>query len=275
MKYIGSHIGDIDDGYIGSGKYFINAYNKNPEFFSREILEVIEGEDVKERIKVREEYYLDLYSASKDPLYYNITNKYFGGDVYSGLSEEDKKNMIKKSVEKTKEDRINNPEKWRMIYNKMSKSKRDRSLPVNQFDIDGILINSYSCIEEAHEMTGISKGNIHSSITGKRNNAGGFRWSFTKEPNNIVSKKCGRPKGIRNSNKIERSHTNVRKMQIIQYDLLGNLINVWGSASEASKELGLSSGCITHFVNGRKPKSGNYGGFIWEKGNYITYTIYK
>lgn len=33
MKYIGSHIGDINDGYIGSGKYFINAYNKNPEFF--------------------------------------------------------------------------------------------------------------------------------------------------------------------------------------------------------------------------------------------------
>jgi hypothetical protein len=43
----------MDDGYIGSGKYFINSYNKNPEFFSREILEVIEGPYVKERIKER------------------------------------------------------------------------------------------------------------------------------------------------------------------------------------------------------------------------------
>jgi hypothetical protein len=183
--------------------------------------------------------------------------------------------MINKTVEKTNEDRINNPEKWKMIYSKMSKSKRDKSLPVNQFDSEGVFINSYSCIEEAHEITGISKGNIHSAITGKRNSAGGFRWSFTKEPNNIVSKKCGRPNGIKNKIKIERSHTNIRKMQVTQYDLFGNLIKIWESASEASKELALSSGCITHFVNGRKPKSGNYGGFIWEKGNYITYTIYE
>ena len=275
MKYIGSHIGDINDGYIGSGKYFINAYNKNPEFFYREILEVIESEDVKDRIKEREEYYLKLYDVSRDPLYYNITDRYFGGNVYSGLSEEDKKIMINKTVEKTKEDRINNPEKWRLIYSNMSKSKRNKSLGINQFDNNEILINSYSCIEEAHEITGISKGNIHSALTGKRNNAGGFRWSFTNVTNPVINKKCGRPKGIKNNNKIERLHTNIRKLQVIQYDLQGNLIRTWESALDAAKELGLSYGSITHFVNDRKPKIGNYGGFIWRKGNYITYTVYK
>jgi len=275
MQYIGSHIGDIDDGYVGSGKYFINAYNKNPEFFSREILEFIEGDDVKSIIKEREEYYLNIYEVSKNPLYYNITERYFGGDVYSGLNEEDKKIMMDKTVKKTKEDRANNPEKWRLIYDKMSKTKRDKSSYINQFDINGILISTYSCIEEAHEMTGISKGNIHSVLIGKRNNAGGFRWSYTDVPNLLINKKRGRPNGVRNKNKMERSHTNVRKLEVIQYDLEGDLIRIWESSLEASRELGLSSGSINHFINGRKPKSGNYGGFIWEKGNNITYTIYK
>jgi len=37
--YIGSHKGTIDDGYIGSGKYFNHALNKyGIENFTREIL---------------------------------------------------------------------------------------------------------------------------------------------------------------------------------------------------------------------------------------------
>jgi len=40
MKYIGSHHGKIDDGYVGSSVYFIRSYRKSPELFSREILEL-------------------------------------------------------------------------------------------------------------------------------------------------------------------------------------------------------------------------------------------
>lgn len=38
-KYIGSHHGRADDGYVGSGVYFRKAYDKCPTNFVREILE--------------------------------------------------------------------------------------------------------------------------------------------------------------------------------------------------------------------------------------------
>jgi hypothetical protein len=38
MKYIGSHKGDVNDSYIGSGVYFRRAYNKNPKKFERMLL---------------------------------------------------------------------------------------------------------------------------------------------------------------------------------------------------------------------------------------------
>jgi hypothetical protein len=275
MKYIGSHIGDIDDGYIGSGKYFINSYKKNPNIFLREILEIIEGEDIKNRIKDLEEYYLSKYEVSNNPLYYNISSKYFGGDVYSGLDEKDKKEMIRKTVSRGKEDRLKNPEKYKESYNKMSSSKRRKSRGINQFDMDGNFLNSYLCIEEAWEKTNISKGNIHSAINGSRNSAGGYRWSNKNLPNPIINKTLGRPNGKKNKSPIKRKHVNIVKLTILQYDLIGNLIKKWNSSKEAADSLGISSGCINHFVNGRIPKSGNYGGFIWKKGNLIKVTEYK
>jgi len=39
-KYIGSHYGNINDSYIGSGVYFKRAYLKNPKDFKRDILYV-------------------------------------------------------------------------------------------------------------------------------------------------------------------------------------------------------------------------------------------
>lgn len=66
--YIGSHIGTIDDGYVGSGVYFKRAYKKAPHLFKRRIIEFIEG-DVNYIVE-RENYWLQL--ASKCPSkYYN------------------------------------------------------------------------------------------------------------------------------------------------------------------------------------------------------------
>lgn len=275
MKYIGSHIGEINDGYIGSGKYFINSYKKNPDFFIREILEIIEGENIKRRIKDLEEFYLSKYEVSNNPLYYNISSKYFGGDIYSGLEEKDKKEMIRKLVSKGKEDRLKNPEKYKESYNKMRLTKRIKSSKINRFDMDGNFLNSYLCIEEAWEKTNISKGNIHSAINGSRNSAGGYRWSNKNLPNPIINKNLGRPKGKKNKRKTKTKHVNIVKLAVLQYDLLGNFIKEWNSAKEAADSLKISYGCINHFINGRIPKSGNYKGFIWKKGNLIKVTEYK
>lgn len=79
MKYLGSHKGTIDDGYLGSGKVFLRAIKKyGLDNFTRKIIEYVEKE---ENIFKRENYYLQFYNCASDPLYYNISATAHGGDT--------------------------------------------------------------------------------------------------------------------------------------------------------------------------------------------------
>lgn len=82
MKYLGSHKGNINDGYIGGGKLFIRAVKKyGIENFTREIVELVPNID---DIFGREEYYLKERDCANNPLYYNISPTAHGG--YTGNS---------------------------------------------------------------------------------------------------------------------------------------------------------------------------------------------
>lgn len=72
-KYIGSHKGNTEDGYIGSGVYFKRAYSKNPKDFVRTIL--YEGDFFLEV----EEHILKLFNAAKNKEFYNLKNEAVGG----------------------------------------------------------------------------------------------------------------------------------------------------------------------------------------------------
>jgi hypothetical protein len=85
MSYIGSHQGDINDGYIGGGVYFKRAYNKNPNHFIREILYV--GEYFREL----EEFILHSLDAENDQKMYNLKNYALGGKIK--LTEEGRKKL--------------------------------------------------------------------------------------------------------------------------------------------------------------------------------------
>lgn len=74
LKYIGRHVGHIDDGYIGSGTVFINKYNSRPEDFIRTILWIDEY-TTDDEIKLQEE--LVLSKITDDELYYGADRKYY------------------------------------------------------------------------------------------------------------------------------------------------------------------------------------------------------
>jgi len=78
MQYIGSHKGTPDDGYIGSGKWFMSAYTKRPKMFSREILYL--GEDFREL----EEFILTELDAANNKGFYNLKNEAVGGNTFLG-----------------------------------------------------------------------------------------------------------------------------------------------------------------------------------------------
>lgn len=132
-KYIGSHKGNVDDGYVGSGIYFKRAYKKEPEKFVRDIICFCENE---EEMKKTENLILIENDAADSDLFYNITNFSSGGNLHDHLSEERKKEIyalaneksIKKIEKMTPEERDNlkrkKQETWKNSPKKDIHSKR-------------------------------------------------------------------------------------------------------------------------------------------------------
>jgi len=74
-KYIGSHYGELTDGYVSSSNYFNEIYNYNPENFERKILTV---ELSREEALKKEQLLLCNIDAANSSEYYNLHN-------YSGM----------------------------------------------------------------------------------------------------------------------------------------------------------------------------------------------
>jgi hypothetical protein len=100
MKYIGSHYGDINDGYVASGTYFLEYYNVNPQSFFRKIIK--DGLSREEALH-EEEYLLKKVDAMHNPMYYNLHNH-----VGKGWSHHD------------------NPELREIYYARISQSKKGK-----------------------------------------------------------------------------------------------------------------------------------------------------
>src|ERR1700692_1691810 len=93
--YIGSHCGNIDDGYVCSSEWMKNAYKNRSEDFKRRILEYVYD---KELILIKENYWLSLIKPEElGKRYYNFKIVAAGGNIVSYLSEEKKKEHARKS----------------------------------------------------------------------------------------------------------------------------------------------------------------------------------
>jgi hypothetical protein len=52
---------------------------------------------------------------------------------------------------------------------------------VNQYSLDGLLINTFNSVIEASEKTNISSSNIYNIVRNIRKTAGGFIWKYVEE----------------------------------------------------------------------------------------------
>ena len=87
--YIGQHKSEsFDENYYGSGRYLRNAVNKyGIDKFSVEIIDVAQD---KSALNLLEKKWIRFY-RKRGCAMYNIANGGEGGDVFSGLSDEDKR----------------------------------------------------------------------------------------------------------------------------------------------------------------------------------------
>lgn len=168
---------------------------------------------------------------------YKLTNGTIGGE---GLHREDNpffgKIHKKSSIEKNK---LNQP------YRKN----------VDQYDLDGNLINSFNSIREASESINIPVSSISDVCKQKPKykTAGGFVWRLP-----------GEPFSLEYSNPSEH----LRKI-VCQYNKSGNLLNEYKSVSAAAKTNSVSPGNISRCCNGDIK---TVGGYIWKfKGDKFSY----
>lgn len=89
--YIGSHYGNVNDGYLFGGIDIKKEYKRRPNDFEREILSYHLVSEYSEIRKIEKEY-LIKYDVENNDLFYNRTNESYGG--YHKKSVENRLNDI-------------------------------------------------------------------------------------------------------------------------------------------------------------------------------------
>lgn len=131
------------------------------------------------------------------------------------------------------------------------RSKMYMRKPVKQYDFSGKLISSYSCAEEASEITNINAKNIQCVCQRQPEykSAGGFLWKYANDNISIDFL-------IARKNALE----NPQQKTVHQYSLLGEFLKEYRSTGDAAKQTGISQQNISSVCRGKRTKA---GGYIW------------
>ena len=178
MYYIGCHKGSIDDGYIGSGTYFLKAYNKRPEAFERQVLYV--GEDFAEL----EEFILIELNAAKDKESYNLVNACRGQNEYTSEVRErigrphrgvPKKESTKKKMSIAHKGRKKSESHCKALSRALTgKTGKDARGGVSVYC--AYLDKEFATIKECAEALGVSRSVVQNVFYGRtKNNKYGFK----------------------------------------------------------------------------------------------------
>ena len=107
----------------------------------------------------------------------------------------------------------------------------------------------WGSVSEASKTLKINQSNISMCAEGKRNIAGGYRWThefFEKLP--PIERKQASRKGERGK-------------AVIQLDLQGKIVNRFISLNEAAEKTGINSTSISKVINGHIQTA---GGYFWK-----------
>lgn len=136
------------------------------------------------------------------------------------------------------------------------RSKKYMRKPVEQYNLTGELIASYSCAEEAVEATGIFAKNIQCVCQRQPEykSAGGFLWKYVDD--NIPIEFL-----------IERKSTleNPQQKTVYQHSLSGELLGEYRSTGEAARCVGIDQQNISSVCRGKRAKA---GGYIWSYNKF-------
>lgn len=113
---------------------------------------------------------------------------------------------------------------------------------IYKYNLDGSLNCTYDNLSNAGNSINVRKQDISRACWSVNHTLGGFLWSYEHVED-------------------FKPNTDNRKKEVLQYNLNGNLLAKYVSASEASRKTGISKTCITRCCRRERQNS---GGFRWE-----------
>ena len=221
------------------------------ENFSIEIIEEIDDSLLDER----ESFWIKkLDSYVKNNKGYNCTYGGEGNTIIDKLEVYqlwDQGNSIKQIADLLKHDRsaIRKILKEYENYSVEESNKRgdliqglNRFESVNQYDLKGNYIKTYTNMTQAAYETGISNKNIWSAVHYKSKTAGGYQWRFVNDTNPVQ----------------EISKTVKQKNHVQQLDEQNIVIQTYESAAEAARQTGINATQIRKVCQHKGITAGGY-----------------
>lgn len=132
-----------------------------------------------------------------------------------------------------------------------SRSSDPRMKWIYQFDKNGNLLNRWYGIPTASINAGVSEPLIASCLQNRSKHGAGFIWSYNENIN--LEDYAIYHKG-------DAKYVPRRTKCVLQFSINGEFIKKWNSIIEASEQLGIDRGSITHVC---KRELGSTGGYIW------------
>jgi predicted GIY-YIG superfamily endonuclease len=145
---------------------------------------------------------------------------------------------------------IKRPDGYGELISRIKIDNNHCGKPVKQYDLVGDLIKIWKSAAEIERELGFKAENISGCCLGKQYSSNGYIWLFY---------------GVEiDDSRIELANNSRRLSIVRQYDLGGNLINIFDNILDAESKTGIRAGLIRDVCNGSF-KTGK--GFIWKFKN--------
>ena len=228
-----------------NGKIYVGVHRTNPDIFDGYIGCGVTKKDKKSKTK----------GFPKAVLKYGYNNfKRETLFIYPD-TEQGKLDAYKKEAEIVNLEFIKSKDTYNLALGGIISMKENNKKEIAQYTIEGKFIRTWNSILEATEALNIP--NINQNLIGKSKYSGNFQWKYFN----------GDTSDIEPVEKKEKT--------IYQFDLQGNLIKVWKSITEASKQFENQESAKTAICNNCNNRSKKAYGYYWSyknKFNYISNT---